>query len=58
MTYESLRQSSKSNRGMILVSELGGKYELGFIVLIGRFLLAPEDAFACATTLCFCILIN
>lgn len=43
---------------MVLVSELGGKYELGFIVLIAHFLLRREDAFLCATVLCFSIVIN
>ena len=43
---------------MLFVSELGGKYELGLIVLLSHFLLSPADAFICATTLCFSILIN
>jgi membrane-associated phospholipid phosphatase len=43
---------------MMLVSELGGKYELGFIVLIAHFILKREDSFLCATVLCFSILIN
>jgi membrane-associated phospholipid phosphatase len=43
---------------MMLVSELGGKYELGFIVLLAHFLLKREDALLCATVLCFSILIN
>lgn len=59
MTYESIRQAKKSNAGiMLLVSELGGKYELGFIMLVANFMLRKEDAFACAATLCYSILIN
>ena len=43
---------------MVLLSELGGKYELGFVVLVAHFILKREDAFLCAVALCWSILIN
>lgn len=59
LTFEQLKGAPKTNNPlMVLVSELGGKYELGFIILLSRFLLLKEDAFACAVTLCFSILLN
>jgi membrane-associated phospholipid phosphatase len=59
ITYGDIRQGGRSNRtSLMLVSELGGKYELGLIVLIARLVLRREDAFACAVALCFSVLIN